>query len=258
MYRIKKTTWAAAAIFAMCVCGTSALAQEISELIPSSVPVGADTTLTADVVWRSNVGELEWSRVQPALTTVAEKTWLTDDYDFDSTDHVVVKGVAGSQPAMRRAVNEHILPLIENHVEIKSVWDRQLARRRIQRELARVDDIVLDNFSQTFYRQAGDEEIEVFTREALLLDLSLSIMAPIAHDIQRDLHRVHRVRSDAFGFGGIAMIAVFVVCWIASRFLNRVTRGYYVWPIRVVTGLVVLSSLGLTAGIAVSILRRAI
>lgn len=253
-YRIEKlVTLGLAVVSIFCFCGTSAIAQQNPTSPPSPPSVSSSSSLDADAVWQAEVVELAWSKVVPALETVSEKTWLADDYQLDG-DRVVVKGVAGSQPAMRRAVNDYILPRVEQEVRIKSIWDRQVARQRIYRELERIE-IVVDEFSQTFYRQVGDEEVEVFTREAVLLNLSDSNIEPIVHDIRHDLRRVQRVRSEAIGFVGIAMTVAFIVCWIASRFLNRVTRGYYVWPIRLVTGLVLLSSLGLTAGIAFSILR---
>lgn len=233
------------------VCRETAKADSIQDA--TAIRQAAHASLDASAAWHSEVENLKWSKVTPALDSDARKNWVVDGYE-PKPDQVVVKGVTDSRPALERAINEHILPKVERSASIGSAWDRQLARRRIEKELERVD-VVVDQFSQTFYRQVGSDEIEVFTREAVLLDLADAKLEPIVRGVRRDLNRGKRFRSEAFGFFGISMSVACLVCVFASRFLNRVTRGYYVWPIRLVTGLAFLSCLGLTAGIAFSILR---
>ena len=44
-------------------------------------------------------------------------------------------------------------------------------------------------------------------------------------------------------------------CWIGHTFLNRITKGYYVWPLRLTTFTILLGSVSLAVGITVSILN---
>ena len=53
----------------------------------------------------------------------------------------------------------------------------------------------------------------------------------------------------------LAVLVILFVCWLLSRILNSVTRGYYVWPIRLGTATLMLLAMGVTAGITVSILH---
>ena len=97
--------------------------------------------------------------------------------------------------------------------------------------------------------------MEAFTREALLLDVSQGNLARLVSPIRRDLHRRESVRLGTLTVASVVIGIICMTCWIGSRFFNRVTQGYYVWPIRLVTAAVLLTSFGLAAGMTFSILR---
>lgn len=203
--------------------------------------------LSSETVWRPEVEELQWSDIRPAEI---DKSWL--DSDYSDQDFVVARGLAGS--TKRRAIEAYILPRIEKKLHLDNDWQRRVAVRRIQYEMKRTP-VIVDRFQQTFFKQAGDEQIEAFTREALLVDISDDNLARLVRPVRRDIHRRQHARTGALTFASVVVSIACVVCWVGSRFFNRFTQGYYVWPIRLVTAAVLLTTLGLTAGFTFSILR---
>jgi hypothetical protein len=233
----------------------------VSQISPEALPESdlertvsaTNSTLSAELVWSPTVNELAWSEIQPSTI---DKAWLDSDYldtSGMSEDHAVARGLADVEPAIQVATNKHILPRLRKYVRLEP-WSINVARTRITSELQR-SSIIVDEFSQTFYRSVGDEQLPAFTREALLLDLSDKNIKSLARSVDHAIHRNQRVRSGAFKFAFAAVAITCVVCWIVGRFLNRLTQGYYVWPIRLATGMVLLVSFGLTARIALTILQ---
>ena len=225
------------AILTLATCGAG-FADD--SLIPNEL-------LGSDTVWSAAVEELDWSEVRPAE---ADKSWLESDYSEQNFE--VVRGVKGF--VLDKAVAEHILPRIENRLRIHSDQERQTAIRRIKHELRRTP-IIVDRFEQTFYKSVGDEQIEAFTREAILLDVSKSNLSKIARPVRWEVHHSNRIRRGALTFFVVVISIVCLVCWMLYRFFNRITQGYYVWPIRLVTAMVLLGSFSLAAGITLTILR---
>ena len=203
--------------------------------------------LDAETCWAPEVAELDWSEIQPAEI---DKSWLHEDYDEQG--FVVVRGVSGK--TIDKAIEEHILPVVRQKVRLKNPRQLRTAARRIEHELKR-RSIVVDRFQQTFYKQVGDERIEAFTREAVLLDLSKDKMSRLIRPVRWEVHQSQKIRQGTLVvFVGVIAFVGFV-CWLFSRFFNRLTRGYYVWPVRLVTATVLLGSFCLAAGITFSILR---
>lgn len=203
--------------------------------------------LGSETVWSTAVEELDWSEVQPAEV---DKSWLESDYSDQNFE--VVRGVKGA--VIDKAITDHILPRIENRLHIRNDRERQTAIRRIKHELRRTP-IIVDRFEQTFYKSVGDDPIEAFTREAILLDVSKENLSKIARPVRREVHHSSHIRRGALTFFIVVISIVCLVCWMLYRFFNRITQGYYVWPIRLVTAMILLGSFSLAAGITLTILR---
>ena len=230
------TTWLVA-LLTVAICGAG-FADD--SLIPNEL-------LSSDTVWSAAAEELEWSEVRPAEV---DKSWLESDYSDQNFE--VVRGVKGT--VIDKAIADHILPKIESRLRIDSDWERETAIRRIKHELRRTP-IIVDRFEQTFYKSVGDESIEAFTREALLLDVSKENLAKIARPVRREVHHSNHIRRGALTFFVVVITIVCLICWMLYRFFNRITRGYYVWPIRLVTAMILLGSFSMAAGITLTILR---
>lgn len=215
---------------------------------------GADTDwalFDPALVWSPIVEQLGWSDIRPHSL---RKPWLASPPGL-GPDQVVVKGVAGSgQSAASRAVDEQLLPRLATRMELKAPWQRRIATRRIQHELQR-GPLIVDRFEQTFLKTVEGDQYEVFTRDAVLLDLSPENMRNLGRHVHRDLRRGGQVRTGALAFAAIVISIGAVVCWIGTTFLDRVTQGYYVWPIRLTAAVIMLGTLGTAAGITFSILQ---
>ena len=214
--------------------------------------------LSAAQVWKPEIEELEWSDVQPASL---HKPWLDKDYlawNKLAENQVVAYGVAETEPAIHVAAAKHILPRLEMRLE--APWKRHFAMRTILRSLENDlergnEQLVVDHASQTFFRSIGDEQMAAFTREAVLLDVSEDNLHDLRHDIRRSIRRNERVIQRTFTLAGIAIAVAIVVCWMGSRFFDRVTQGYYVWPIRFATAAVFVAAIGVTGMLTLSILQ---
>ena len=207
-----------------------------------------DSEFTAEKVWLPEVEQLQWSSVRPESP---DRDWLQDGF-MPGSHQVVVRGVANtSQSAIDKAV-EQVLPRL--NIRLQSKWKRYVTSRRVRRELKR-SSLVEDRFAQAFLREAAGEQHEVFTREALLLDLSDENLREVRLAVARDLHRASQVRKTTFSITAIAVAVTCLLTWLGARFLNVVTQGYYVWSVRFASAAVLLVSFGLTAGFMVSMLR---
>lgn len=204
-----------------------------------------DGLLDPALVWSPAVEELDWSAVRP---DVADKPWLTGTVD---SDRIVVRGVADSID--ETVITQYLLPRLVSQLGIKSNWQQRVAERSIRYELKR-SPIIADRFQQTFYKTVGDEQHVVFTREAVLLDLSKANLAQIARPIRSDLRGREHLRGKAFNLAAIIISISSVACWMGYTYLNRVTQGYYVWPIRLTTAALMVGSVSLAAGVTLSIL----
>ena len=180
--------------------------------------------------------------------------WVTADPSTD--EFVVVRGTSPADSAIIVGARKHVLPRILEHPRLRSVskWERRIAEKAVRKGLNR-SPIIEDRFRQTFYKTINDERHEAFSREALLLNLSKKNVDEIAHAVHRDVRRGRRIRSEAIGFSSVAVFVTCVLCWIGYTFFNRVTQGYYVWPIRLVTTGVLLLTVTLAAGITIAILN---
>lgn len=180
--------------------------------------------------------------------------WVTDDAAKE--DRVVVRGTSPAESAISIAAQKHVLPRVLKHPRLRSTsrWERRIAEKRVRERLNK-SPMIEDRFRQTFYKVIDDERHEAFSREALLLNLSKRNVNEIAQSVHRDVRRGRQIRSEAIGFSSAAVFVTFVLCWIGYTFFNRVTQGYYVWPIRLVTTGVLLATVTLAAGITISILN---
>jgi|GEM_PF-3896425 len=232
---------------------TSQCQQQASPVTPSNDWSGELTALTPDQVWSPIVEELDWSEVRPSSL---DQRWLNQATATESNEQIVVRGVADGNSAIDIAAAKHVMPALEREMPLEAPWDRHFAMQRILAELNDPDSpMIVDSVSQTFFRSVGDEQISAFTREALLLNLSDENLHELRRDVSHAVHRNHRVLTETVSIVLVAFAVTIVVCWLGSRFLDRVTQGYYVWPIRFATSLVLLGSVAVTARFAFLVLK---
>ena len=204
-------------------------------------------SIEPELAWSSAVGQMDWSSIQPAAV---DKEWL--EVGGVPAHHTVVRGV--DETIHHIAIHDHILPEVTKQLKLSTPWQQRIATRRIQHELRRVP-IVVDQFSQTFFRAVDDDEHQVFTRKAVLLNLSKENIEKLAKPVRREVHRAQHIRAQAVTFS-LAFVGIMAFsCWIGHAFLNRITKGYYVWPLRLTTFTVLLGSITLAVGITFSILN---
>ena len=225
-----------------------ASATETGHIDLGIAPATRHVEFTADQVWLPEVEQLEWSSVRPETI---DREWLAEGFDLQNR-YVVVRGVANTLESAVDHSIEEILPRLD--INLDSWWKRYVVGRRVRRELKQ-STLVEDQFSQTFVREGGGEQHEVFTREAMLLDLSGDNLHDLRRAAVRDLHRASSVRKKTFSVASVAIAVTLLITWLGARFLNAVTQGYYVWPVRFASVAVLLVSFGLTAGFMISMLR---
>lgn len=207
--------------------------------------------LSAEQVWKPEIEELEWSEVSPSSI---DEHWIQPNEE--GSDQVVVRGVAGSESAIRIAAAKLILPRLSQSLRINSPWDRHFAMKRIMRELQQSgSELISDQVSQTFYRSVGNDQIAAFTREAILLDLSTDKLNKLRHQVRGTVRHNRRVVGETLTLAMVAFLVTCVTCWVGSRFFDRLTQGYYVWPIRIATTCLLLVSVGITMNFALVVLR---
>ncbi len=210
-----------------------------------------DVAISPEMAWRPEVDELSWSRVQASEKFPA---WLEEDFQ-PAKNQFVARGVANSpRTAVHVAIDQHLLPRLKETLRLDRPWKHRIAQRQLSRQLPNSSAIV-ESYQESFFRSVDDSEHEAFTREATLIDAGDEHLQRIARDIRHRIHRVENARTAAFAFALIAVLVILFVCWLLSRILNSVTRGYYVWPIRLGTATLMLLAMGVTAGITVSILH---
>lgn len=232
--------------------GLSSVGQtKVVSLELHSQQASSEAIVAVENAWRPEAEELEWSRIEPVSLDV---NWLQSD-GGQGEGFAVVRGVANTDhAALNLAIEEQIMPWIEQRLPLDRPWKRHVAVRRLHRELQR-SDVIQDRVEQTFYRAIDDEEHVAFTRDAVLVNISNDSMDRLMRPIRHDLRRGQKIRSGAFSFMAIVLGISSCVCWVGSRFIDRVTNGYYVWPIRLATATLLLAVFGATVGIAMSMLH---
>jgi hypothetical protein len=128
--------------------------------------------------------------------------------------------------------------------------------KRVMRELRRTDSrLITDRVEQTFYRSVGNDQIAAFTREAIQLDLAADNLKDLRREVRGTVRHNRRVVTRTLTLALVAFFVTCVMCWMGSRFFDRLTQGYYVWPIRLATTCLLLASVGITANFALAVLR---
>ncbi len=218
--------WNALTAFALCVCLAGiANAEE----------------LDAQSVWTPEVEELyEFQASGPS--------WLAEE----SSELTVARGVKDSeqQSALSIAIRDLILPrMIEDRGSPLSEHEETVATAEIVRRLYD-SEMILEEFEQPFYKVVDGERYEAFTREALLLDLSEGNLQYLYRKAGQAIKQNEFMRNNTQRASIGVVGTLFVLCWFAYWILDRLTKGYYVGLLRLMTATVFLVSAGLTIHVA--------
>lgn len=183
-----------------------------------------------------------------------DKSWVVSP---PHPNYVTVRGLAAhdvmgdSDDVMTEAMASVVLPRVQQRLGHRN-WGRraeQIAMRRIRDAMD--DFIVVDRFRQTFYTSIGNDDHVALIREAILLDLQEDNVDAVAGPVLRDIRRIKRRSKSVMAISAVVILVTLLVCRLGYMFLNRVTQGYYVWPIRFATATVMLLALGVAATITI-------
>lgn len=185
----------------------------------------------------------------------AETEWLLQT---PPEDQVVVRGLATSgsnQDAITLAIRTQILPRLaeRGHVPMDEHWQRRHCESRLRRRLER-GDLIVGRFAQEFFKDIDGESHLALSREAILLDVSADKLDSLAHKLAREIRHGRRSRRSALGISVFGVAVVLLLVWCAYRILDRITQGYFTWPLRLVSAVILLIAFGAAAKIALSVL----
>ena len=218
-----------------------------------SVTVNEHDEHSAELGARKGGVVLVESTAYKVSATFTEKPWVDSFSDFAnarpdknwlialSKDPCLSEGEA--QMSAFEAAAEQLYGRVREQVR-DGIWlprDDERLRARIQHSLVTDGSLVPDRFLQRAQRSYGG----VF-RQALLIDAS---GRNLNHLI--DLTRGDRIgRRQSFAGVLVSAAALFLVVYLLYLFVNSMTRGYFVWSLRmvavavVVVGMIVLLLVG--------------
>lgn len=225
---------------------------DASEPVIVDVAVHGSHEDTRSLFFHVSAWGREWS------TPYLNKSWVASP---PRPNYVTVRGLAAddvmgeSDDVTTEAMKSVVLPRVRQRLGQRHWGKRaeQLAMRRIRHAME--DFLVVDRFRQTFYTSIGHEDHVALVREAILLDLQDDHVDAIAGPVARDMRRVQRRSKSAMVISTVVILVTLLISRLGYVFLNRVTQGYYVWPIRFATIAVVLTTVGAAATMTISILN---
>jgi hypothetical protein len=103
---------------------------------------------------------------------------------------------------------------------------------RIEPELQR-RGLVQDQFLQRFHRPYGD-----VWKESLLIGAHPGVVETLAQDLSWNQNRIVQARRSSWARTGLSIAGLVVLICMVYLFLNAVTRGYYVRPLRTAAAIV--------------------
>lgn len=214
----------------------------------SAVPATAqsDTLLQADAVWLPEIEDLYQSDTETPEWLVASGTEASKGTGAGE-QLVVVRGLAGegSQGALEVAIDRYLLPALQFDQQAETPWARNVAGREVRYHLQNAD-FIANRFEQAFYKSLEGERYDAFVREAILLDMNPQKIASLQRSVADAIHSHTRIRRVTIAVSCCVLITLLAACAIGYTILDRLTRGYYVSWLRLMTGVALLLSIGVT------------
>lgn len=185
------------------------------------------------------------------------KDWLDDS--TPEADRTIVRGLpSGSHPdVIDTAIQTEILPRImeTGNIRMDRQWQAYQVRARLRRELLHESNTIVDRFEQKFYKLIDGERHLAVAREAILIDTSEANMKELARSVSRDLRHGREMRKRVLTVAIAFILGMLFFVWLVHGLLDRLTQGYFAWPLRLVSAAVLLISCGLAAKIAYTMLH---